>query len=142
MSARLHVLVVPALILALSIAYWLQIAGERRSVVLVPAGVLVLIIVCLTAVLVQDLSSPPQAPSINRSQITGPLGLVALCIGYYLCFVYLGFDVANLLFVFAAALLMKLRWPKAAITAVVTSAALHVLAWAMDFNVPEPFWAR
>lgn len=142
MNARLQALFVPGLIFAVSLAYWLQISGARRAVVLVPIGILFFIAICGAIVLVQDMISPPEPLSPDWRSVAGPLSLIALCFAYFFAFTQLGFDIANLLFVFAVSLLMRMSVLKAAVVAVLTAVVLFALATAMGFNLPDPFWAR
>jgi hypothetical protein len=135
-------LVVPLLITITSLAYWSQIAGARSSVVLVPSGILILIAIFLVIVIVQDQRSPSQAPAFSIEDIAPPIQLLGLCVLYYLAIDNIGFHLSNLVFSFAASLLMGLRPWKALLAAVISTAVLYGLALVMNFNVPDPFWAR
>ena len=142
MKSRLHALVVPFFIAVMSLAYWVQVAGARPSVILVPSGILVLIAIFLVIVVVQELRSPPEPPHFAVKNLLAPAGLIGLSIAYYFAFTTIGFHVANLAFVLLAALLMKIRPLRALITALFATLVLFLLAWAMNFNVPDPFWTR
>lgn len=141
MLARAHALVVPLLVAFGTIAFLVQVSGARRSVVVVPHGVAVFIGLLFVVVLVKDLRSPPEEPAGGLREAAEPIGLLALSIGYYFFFQYVSFDVANFLFVLSAGLLMRLDLARAGAAALASALVLAGLAWAMNFNVPDPFWA-
>lgn len=142
MLSRLHALVVPLFIAVMSLAYWVQLEGARRSAVVVPNGVLVLIGIFIVIVVIQEIRSPPRAPRFETADVLVPLGIVALSIAYYFAFVNLGFHVSNVLFVFVTSLMTGIRPIKAVTLAVSAGLVLFAMAWLMNFNTPDPIWAR
>jgi hypothetical protein len=142
MSSRIHALIVPFFITIMSLVYWVQISGARRSVILVPSGILALIAIFLVVVVVQEMRSPSPAPQYTFAGIRKPLILIVMFIAYYFLFNTIGFHLANLIFVFSAARLMNIPVLKAVITTVAATGVLYVLATQLNFTVPDPFWVR
>jgi hypothetical protein len=141
--AVLHALVVPGLVAAGSIAYWVQIAGARRAVVFVPSGVLTLIAIFLAIVVFFELKNrTSQNTRYDWASARRPLGLLVLSVAYYFVFTELGFHVANLLFIFCASIVMGLSLQKSVISAVLATVVLFGLAHVMSFQLPDPFWDR
>jgi hypothetical protein len=65
---------------------------------------------------------------------------VGLCIGYFVAFTTVGFNIANLTFLIVAYALAGMKPLSALFTAIVSTLVFHALAWVMEFNVPTgPF---
>jgi hypothetical protein len=142
MQQRLQALFVPLLIGSLSLAYWLQIAGQRRAVVLVPSGILVLGAILLVIVVVREILAPDPVLKLSWRELVRPVGLVVLSLGYWLSFGTLGFTISNVLFLFLTFMLMGGDWRRGVALAALGSMVFYALAVVMDFNTPPPFWAQ
>lgn len=142
MPQRLHALVVPGIVAVMTLAYWVQIADASRTAVLVPIGIIALIAAFLAVVVVRDMRNAPEAPASSSliHLLAKPVGLIALSVGYWGAFQYLGFNVANALFLGLVFLLAGGHWSRAILLSGIGTVVLHVLARAMDFDLPDPFW--
>ncbi|MBO8141115.1 MAG: tripartite tricarboxylate transporter TctB family protein [Firmicutes bacterium] len=161
MGRRWHELIVPALTLGVAMAYWLQVRGQARTVVLVPLGVIVLLAALCLAVVWRESRKAPDRAADRRTPQAAPgarsgslpeqaaawvkrhrreIGLVALCLGYYAAFQRLGFHIANLLFLWLAFPNSGLRWTQAIVYGTLTAVALYAVTELVQLNVPTVPW--
>lgn len=162
MGRRWNELVVPAVTLVVAFAYWLQVRGQARTVVMVPLGAIVLLAVLCLALLwrevrkqphhdvaSQAMSPPlPSDPSGALHQLgfawvgryRREIGLVVLCCGYYLAFERIGFHLANILFLWLTFLNCGVRWTQAVVYGALTTAALYLFTELVKLNVPTAPW--
>ncbi len=144
-------LVVPLIVLVGSLLFWLHIQEARSVAQRVPNGVMIFILGALVIVVGRAVKAYLVARHADASDERISLTLAAdfarnewrrlvflgLCIGYYLAFPRLGFDVANAGFLVAAFLLAGLRPVPSVAGALGGAVIFHLLARLMDFNVPS-----
>lgn len=155
MSIRWKEFVFPALVGVWVLLYWLQLEDAPRAARTVPDGVMVLLGVLCAIIVVRDgLWRPSRTTddsgSADPASRAGP-GLlsywregayVLLSILYFLLFAYLGFHVANVVFL-VLALWVSGNSPRTIIVATVaTSLAIFAAAQLMQFNLPTPILFR
>lgn len=144
---------VPVLILFLTGLYWLHIADAPSAAQRVPSAVIVVIIIMAVVVFVGDMAAAKKAKISEDSTIKlinwltqwrTQLIFIALSIGYFTAFVYLGFNLANFAFLVIAFPVAGVGQNmsrsgavgKVAIYAGLLSVLFYTLAQIMDFNAP------
>lgn len=140
---RLGELIVPSIVLLGCLLYWLHVGDARAVARRVPSGV-ILFTVAMTAIVVLRAliaRGPAQGAEASVSPVEPPViarraAFALLCAGYYGAFTLLGFNTANLIFLFAACIVAGMRPRMAAPTALAASVVFHALARVMEFNVP------
>lgn len=137
MLPRLHALVVPFLVLVVGLAYWVQIAGARPSVVLVPFALLALMGILLVIVVLREMRSPTPAPEFTFADVRGPLLLLGTFIAYYFLFLLIGFHLSNFILVFVVARLMSLPMRASLIIATSSGVIIYAITRILRFNIPE-----
>jgi hypothetical protein len=155
-QALFRALFVPFFILLLTALYWWSITEAPSSAQRVPLVVITFIAAMATIVIVREVMvlsmghgrHEPRQASLDLpgwvAQNRQRLIFLVLCIGYHPLFVYLGFNIANLVFLLIALPLsglgaqrqMATRLTLSLATAVMTAVIFHLLAQVMDFNVP------
>lgn len=159
-QALFRALLVPFFILLMTALYWWSIHEAPSSAQRVPLVVITFITAMATIVIVREIVSlsmghgrhEPRPADLDLpgwvAHHRQRLFFVVICIGYYPLFVYLGFNVANVVFLLVALPLsglgaqrqMATRLALSMAIAVMTAVIFHLLAQVMDFNVPtSPF---
>lgn len=160
-QALMRALVVPIFILLMTWLYWFSIQDASSSAQRVPWVVIVFILVMTLIVVIVDVlnilreSQQYTCRAAFRSNIVywyranyQSCFFVGLSLAYMFFFVYLGFNLANFLFLGMALPLSGLGKMRARAVQVILCLALallasvifHLLAQVMDFNVPiSPF---
>jgi predicted secreted protein len=144
---RLGELIVPAIVLLGCLLYWLHVGDARAVARRVPSGVILFTVAMTAAVLLREFvrrAPTPQesaaTPRVERAVLVQRSVFTLLCVGYFLAFSWLGFNLANVTFVFLACMVAGMKPPGAAVTALTASVAFYLLARVMEFNVPTgPF---
>jgi len=141
--------------------YWLSIQDASSSAQRVPRVVIIFILVMTLIVVIRDVLNllRERQPYMDEPAFRSNIGhwyranhqrcvFATLSLAYIFLFIYLGFNVANFLFLGMALPLsglgkMRGRAVRALLClalALAASATFHVLAQVMDFNVPvSPF---
>ena len=142
-------LIVPGIVLVGCLFYWLHIQDARSVAQRVPLGVIAFTVATTVLVLFRVLfetvpddkdGSAPPAPPTDRRALVQRAMFVVLCGGYFIALGQLGFNLANLAFLFLAYPLAGLGLVWSCVAAVTSVAVFHVLAQIMKFNVPTgPF---
>ena len=144
---------VPGLILLLTGLYWLHIADAPSAAQRVPSAVIVVIVIMAVAVFVAEMAASKKAKTsedgtfklINwLTQWRIQLIFIAISIGYFIAFVYLGFNLANFVFLVIAFPVAGVGRDisrsgaagKVGIYAGLLSVLFYTLAQIMDFNAP------
>jgi hypothetical protein len=151
---------VPVFIAAMTLMYWLSIAGAPSSAQRVPRVIILFICVMTVIVAVRELQ---QAKVDDRDESNhetvyqslknwfaehGQKVVFALIsVGYFPAFVLVGFNIANAVFLALALPLaglgqrLSLGWRVvlALASALFSAGIFHMIATAMGFNVPAPF---
>ena len=156
-QALLRALSVPLFILTLTALYWWSIQDAASSAQRVPLVVIFFIMAMSAIVIIKEmivirLENKQQEDdfdlhlwAIHNGQ---RIYFVAISLGYFLLFIYLGFNIANVIFLTAALPLAGLGKERSIVTRIALSSAIavvvaivfHFLANIMDFNVPaSPF---
>ena len=144
-------LVVPLIVLVGTLLFWLHIQEARSVAQRVPNGVMIFILGALVIVVgraVKDYlatrHSDARDEDISLTIVTDfardewrRLVFLGLCVGYFLAFPRLGFDLSKAGFLVAAFLLAGLRPVPTLIGALSGAVIFHLLARLMDFNVPS-----
>lgn len=159
-QALFRALCVPFFILLMTALYWWSIREAPSSSQRVPLVVITFIVTMATIVIVREFVSLSMGHGRHDSRKVGldlagwaahnrqRLIFVVICIGYFPLFVYLGFNVANVIFLSVALPLsglgtkrrMATRLALSMMIAVMAAVIFHLLAQVMDFNVPtSPF---
>ena len=138
---RLGELIVPSVVLLGCLLYWLHVGDARAVARRVPSGVILFTlamtaIVLLRVLLARGHGAESAGPPLEPRIIVRRAAYALLCAGYYGAFTQLGFNTANLIFVFLACMVAGMRPLAAAPTTLVASVVFHVLARVMEFNVP------
>lgn len=160
-QAVMRTLIVPVFILVMTGLYWFSIQDASSSAQRVPRVVIIFILVMTLIVTTREISnsirkrqSYTDEPDFlsnfgswyltNRQRCT----FTVLSLAYIPVFIYLGFNIANFLFLSLALPLSGLgkkhgfiyRLSLSLLASGTASAIFHVLARVMDFNVPvSPF---
>jgi len=140
-------LIVPAIVLIGCLLYWLHIQDARSVSRRVPNGVIFFTVgMTVLAVLREFVRSArtdaqaPDAQPLESAVVMKRVAFVLLCIGYYLAFGVLGFNLANLVFLALAYVVAGMAPLIALPTAIASTVVFWALARVMDFNVPSgPF---
>ncbi|WP_296644897.1 tripartite tricarboxylate transporter TctB family protein [Roseinatronobacter sp.] len=117
---------------------------DARSVARrVPSGIILFTIAMTAFALMRTFILPPasernaeSAPRIERDVLIKRMLFVMLCFGYFFAFSWLGFNLANLLFLVCAYVLAGMKFLGAGVAAICSSVVFYFLARVMDFNVP------
>lgn len=155
MTIRWKELVFPALAGVWVLLYWLQLEGAPRAARVVPVGTIILLGVLAAVIVVRDgilargrpIDEPGQAdinPDASRNlwRYWREAAYVLLSVLYFLIFAYIGFHVANVVFL-ALALWVSGNKPRTIILAtVVTAAVIFAASHLMQFNLPTPILFR
>jgi hypothetical protein len=144
---RLGELIVPAIVLVGCLLYWLHIYDARSVAQRVPNGVILFTVAMSFLVLLLEYARPSpimlDEHSLRQTELDVILkrtAFVGLCIGYFVAFTTVGFNIANLTFLIVAYALAGMKPLSALFTAIVSTLVFHALAWVMEFNVPTgPF---
>lgn len=140
---RLPALITPLLILAFTLAFNIQISSARSSATMIPHALSILIVVfCVMVIMGTWRSSSADQIEWTDRRFMQTLALLGLSLAYCLAFIVIDFHVANLLFVFATALLMRVPIGTAFALAATTAVVVFGLSSVMDFNLPDPIWRR
>lgn len=155
MTIRWKELVFPALAGVWILLYWLQLEGAPRAARVVPVGTIILLGVFAAVIVVRDgifsrdrtIDDPGQA-EIDRDTSRSiwrywrETAYVLLSVLYFLIFAYIGFHVANVVFL-ALALWVSGNKPRTiAVATATTAAVIFVAAHLMQFNLPTPILFR
>ena len=140
MLSRIQNYLFPALIAGFALSYWLQIKGQRQSVVMFPAAILVLIAILLAVVIIDEWRKPEETPAPNLRDLRPVAILIGMSVFYYFSLITLGFDISNFWFSLIGSLVMGLNVTRSMLVAVCTTVILFALSRAMEFNTPQPFW--
>ena len=145
----------PALVGVWVLLYWLQLEDAPRAARTVPDGVMVLLgILCAMIVVRDGLWRPSRATDESRSAAPAPRagpGLlrywregayVLLSILYFLLFAYLGFHVANVVFLALALLVSGNSLRTVIVATTATALVIFAAAQLMQFNLPTPILFR
>lgn len=143
---KLGELIVPAIVLAGCLLYWLHVQDARSVARRVPDGVIIFTVALTVLVVIRAFlfPTPPggQIPKSNDAIAFDGRGFgkralfVALCVGYFFAFSRLGFNLANLLFLLVAYPLAGLGVGWSIAGAAISTVVFYLLAQVMDFNVP------
>jgi len=144
---KLGELIVPAIVLLGCLLFWWHVQDARSVAQRVPIGVILFTLAFTALVLMRVFLWPPAEdadaaaePPVGRDVFIRRVVFVVLCLGYFLAFSWLGFNIANLTFLVLAYLLAGMRALWAVPAAIASSIVFHLLARVMDFNVPTgPF---
>lgn len=159
-QALFRALFVPFFILLLTAMYWWSIHEAPSSAQRVPLVVITFIVAMATIVIVREIVSLSMGQGRHKGRQASldlpgwiarnrqRLIFVVICLVYFPLFIYLGFNVANVVFLFVALPLsglgaqrqIPIRLALSMAIAVMTAVIFHLLAQVMDFNVPtSPF---
>lgn len=143
LMTRLTYFIPILLILAFTLAFNVQISSARTSATMVPHAISVLIVIfSLMVIFGTWRSNAGDSIKWTDTRFIKTLALLGLSLGYCAVFILIDFHIANLLFVLAAALLMRLSIGNAVALAVATAIVVFGLSSLMDFNLPDPIWRR
>ncbi len=153
-------LFVPAFILVMTALYWLSIANAPSSAQRVPRVIILFIVLMCVLVTVKEvkklreagtdeLSAEPVLVSVKAwlAEHGQRVAFAVISMGYFPAFMWLGFNIANVIFLAIALPLAglgaKLKpLSRAALSvgaAAVAAVLFHLIALSMGFNVPAPF---
>ena len=155
MTIRWKELVFPALAGVWILLYWLQLDGAPRAARVVPVGTIILLGVLAAVIVVRDgifskdraIDAPAQTeinPDASRSlwRYWREAAYVLLSVLYFLIFAYIGFHVANVVFL-ALALWISGNKPRTIVVATaITAAVIFAAAHLMQFSLPTPIFFR
>ena len=144
---RLGEIVVPLIALAGCALYWLHVQDAQPVAQRVPETVIIFTVICTAIVLIrviffpaagssQENGSEEKASALRRGDFIRSSLFILLCVGYYMVFSRLGFNLANLIFLLLAYPLAGLNITWSIFGAFSSSAVFCGLAWVMKFNVP------
>jgi predicted secreted protein len=140
---KLGELIVPGIVLVGCLLFWLHVQDARSVARRVPSGVILFTLALTLLTLAREFVFPPKddqnasaEPPAGRDVLVKRVAFVLLCIGYYAVFQWLGFNLANLVFLLLAYMLAGMTLFGAVLAAVVSSVVFYLLATVMEFNVP------
>lgn len=144
---RLGELIVPAIVLIGCFLYWWHVQDARAVARRVPDAVILFTIAMTAVALLREILFPPRAgedgavaPSVPRDVFMKRVAFILLCLGYFLSFQWIGFNLTNFVFLVLACRLAGLHFVAAVPTAAISAVVFHLLARLMDFRVPTgPF---
>lgn len=159
MRKFLQELVVPALVLLGATLYWISLTDAPAITKRIPMGVIVLVVALTVIVVIKAAVESRRQRNAHSDELLPfrellfewwlawykRLILIGLGIGYYLAFRYLGFSLANFLFLLVALTIagfakgsgVLAATGKIAGTALLASTVFYWLAVIMNFNVPR-----
>ena len=150
---QLKELIVPAIVLAFVVSYWIQVRGQSRAVVLIPYGTIWLILILIAVVIFTQAASKADKKEVPGQSAERPvpfqqwisnhkreLGLIVLSIAYCFIFYPLGFTVSNLVFLLLAFPVAGLRPKQSVIYGCVTTAVMYAVSEILQLNAPQFPW--
>jgi len=153
-------LFVPGFILVMTALYWISLIGAPSSAQRVPRVIILFIVfMCVLVTLkeVKQLREVDDSEDISEPVLAAVKGwfiehgqrvaFAIISIGYFPAFMWLGFNIANVVFLAMALPLAglgsKLRpLPRIALSvtsALIAAVLFHLISLSMGFNVPAPF---
>lgn len=140
---KLGELIVPAIVLLGCLLYWLHVQDARSVARRVPNGVILFTVAMTVLALAREFLFPSLTeqdtdtlPPVPRDVLFKRVLFVLLCLGYFFAFSWLGFNLANLIFLLLAYRLAGLSLVGAVPAAIASSVIFYLLAQVMDFGVP------
>lgn len=160
MRRFLQELVVPALVMLGAALYWVSLTDAPSITKRIPMGVIVLVVALTVIVVIKAAFEEWKRRQAHSDELHLPfkevfikwwlawykrLILIGLGIGYYFAFRYLGFSLANFLFLLAALAIAGFAKGQGILaaagkisgTALLASIVFYWLAVIMNFNVPR-----